>query len=74
MTGGLPANYGDATGGIISITTRGASRVLFRWCRSSFFWFKNWRQYLRTRQLWVQSFEGVLSGPLFMKKIVQVKN
>ena len=29
MTGGVPANYGDATGGIISITTRGASRFYF---------------------------------------------
>ena len=29
MTGGVPANFGDATGGIISITTRGASRVYF---------------------------------------------
>lgn len=30
ITGGLPANYGDATGGIISVTTRGPS--------SNFFW------------------------------------
>jgi hypothetical protein len=29
MTGGVPANFGDATGGIISITTRGASRQYF---------------------------------------------
>ena len=29
MTGGVPANFGDATGGIISITTRGASRTYF---------------------------------------------
>ena len=29
MTGGLPANYGDATGGIISITTRGPSAQYF---------------------------------------------
>ena len=29
LTGGLPANYGDATGGIISITTRGPSKVYF---------------------------------------------
>ncbi len=29
ITGGLPANYGDATGGIISITTRGASKDYF---------------------------------------------
>lgn len=29
MTGGIPANYGDATGGIISVTTRGPSSFYF---------------------------------------------
>ena len=29
ITGGLPANYGDATGGIISVTTRGPSSQYF---------------------------------------------
>ena len=29
LTGGIPANYGDATGGIISITTRGPSSKFF---------------------------------------------
>jgi len=29
MTGGLPAQYGDATGGVISITTRGPSKETF---------------------------------------------
>ena len=29
ITGGLPAQYGDATGGVISTTTRGASPVYF---------------------------------------------
>lgn len=29
ITGGLPANYGDATGGIISVTTRGPSSTYF---------------------------------------------
>lgn len=29
ITGGVPANYGDVTGGIISITTRGPSRTYF---------------------------------------------
>ena len=29
ITGGLPASYGDATGGIISITTRGPSNQFF---------------------------------------------
>jgi len=29
VTGGVPANYGDATGGVVSITTRGPSREYF---------------------------------------------
>ena len=29
ITGGIPANYGDVTGGIISVTTRGPSAVYF---------------------------------------------
>ncbi len=29
MTGGIPAQYGDATGGIVNITTRGASKEWF---------------------------------------------
>lgn len=29
LTGGIPAQYGDATGGVISITTKGASRKTF---------------------------------------------
>ena len=29
ITGGLPAQYGDVTGGVISITTRGASKDMF---------------------------------------------
>ena len=29
ITGGLPAQYGDATGGIISVTTKGPSNKMF---------------------------------------------
>ena len=29
LTGGIPAQYGDATGGVISITTKGASRITY---------------------------------------------
>ncbi|MCF8330450.1 MAG: carboxypeptidase regulatory-like domain-containing protein [Crocinitomicaceae bacterium] len=29
ITGGVPANYGDVTGGIISVTTRGPSSIFF---------------------------------------------
>ena len=29
ITGGVPAQYGDATGGIISVTTKGPSQNFF---------------------------------------------
>ena len=29
VTGGLPAKYGDATGGVIEVTTKGPSNKLF---------------------------------------------
>ena len=31
ITGGIEAQYGDVTGGIISITTKGAFKPVFRW-------------------------------------------
>jgi outer membrane receptor for ferrienterochelin and colicin len=39
ITGGVPANYGDVTGGIISITTRGPSRTYFGSFRGGVFRF-----------------------------------
>jgi hypothetical protein len=68
MTGGLPANYGDATGGIISITTRGASRFYFGGVEAVSSGFKIGENTYGLDNFGYNLFEGVLSGPLFMKK------
>jgi len=69
MTGGIPASYGDATGGIIAITTRGASSRWFGGIDIITSGFANQDgdgigldRYSRTQV------EGVLSGPLLWKK------
>lgn len=69
MTGGLPANYGDATGGIISITTRGASREYFggfEFVTSGFKVGDN--KIFGLDRFGFNLFEGVISGPLLSKK------
>ena len=76
ITGGLPANYGDATGGIISVTTRGPSKEYF-----GSFEAVSSGVYLpgddplgydgRVVGLDAQGynlFEGMISGPILMKK------
>lgn len=76
ITGGLPANYGDATGGIISVTTRGPSREFFGSLEavSSGFWIPGQDELGydgRVVGLDKQGYnlvEGMLSGPLLMKK------
>jgi len=69
MTGGIPASYGDATGGIIAITTRGASSQWFGGIDVLTSGFANQDgdgvgldRYSQTQ------IEGVLSGPLLWKK------
>jgi len=69
MTGGIPASYGDATGGIIAITTRGASSQWFGGIDILTSGFANQDgdgigldRYSQTQ------IEGVLSGPLLWKK------
>lgn len=69
ITGGIPANYGDATGGIISITTRGATSQYFGGIDILTSGFKNedgdgigLDPYSQTQ------IEGVLSGPLIFRK------
>lgn len=69
MTGGIPASYGDATGGIISITTRGATRQYFGGIDILTSGFANedgggvgLDRFSQTQ------IEGVLSGPLLWKK------
>jgi len=76
ITGGLPANYGDITGGIISVTTRGPSSTYFGSVEgvSSGFYFKgkdpdgyDGKVYGLDRYAY-NLFEGMVSGPLFMRK------
>ncbi len=66
ITGGLPAKYGDATGGVISIVTKGASRNYFGGLE------------LATSKFldpYNSNIVGVnLSGPILTRKIVDPEN
>lgn len=69
LTGGVPANYGDATGGIISITTRGPSKVYF----GGFEYVTSGFQTGAYSSVGLDHYgynlvEGVISGPLFWQK------
>lgn len=75
ITGGLPANYGDATGGIISITTRGPSSYYFGGIdilTSGFAIGGNdlgyGRNVIGLDNYAYSLVEGSLSGPLLMRK------
>lgn len=76
ITGGVPANYGDVTGGIISITTRGPSERYFGSIEgvTSGFYFKGQDpngydgKVIGLDKFGYNLVEGMLSGPLLMKK------
>jgi hypothetical protein len=68
MTGGVPANFGDATGGIISITTRGASRVYFGGVEFVSSGFKSGDDVYGLDNYGFNLLEATFSGPLLMKK------
>lgn len=76
ITGGLPANYGDATGGIISVTTRGPSAKYFGSVEAvtSGFYFKGKDpvgydgKVIGLDKYGYNLVEGMLSGPLWMRK------
>jgi len=76
ITGGLPANYGDATGGIISIVTRGPSAQYFGSIEgvTSGFYFKGKDKDGYDGKVFgldkysYNLVEGLLSGPLWMQK------
>lgn len=76
ITGGLPANYGDMTGGVISVTTRGPSAKYFGSIEgvTSGFYFngKDPNGYdgkvIGMDQFGYNLLEGMVSGPLWMKK------
>ena len=68
MTGGVPANFGDATGGIISITTRGASREYFGGVEAVSSGIAMNENVYGLDNNAFNLFEATLSGPLLMKK------
>ncbi len=76
ITGGLPANYGDATGGIISVTTRGPSAKYFGSIEgvTSGFYFKGKDSLGYDGKVFgldkygYNLIEGMLSGPLWMQR------
>jgi len=68
LTGGLPANYGDVTGGIISITTRGASRQYFGGIEYITSGYKFGENTYGLDNYGYNLVEGIISGPLLMKK------
>jgi len=76
ITGGVPANYGDVTGGIISITTRGPSATYFGSIEavSSGLYFKGADpdgydgKVFGLDKFGYNLFEGMLSGPLLMQR------
>ena len=68
ITGGVPANYGDATGGIISITTRGASAFYYGGVDILSSGFKNGQSASGLDKFGYNLVEGYLSGPILFKK------
>ncbi len=76
ITGGIPANYGDATGGIISVTTRGPSAKYFGSIEgvSSGLYFKGKDpvgydgKVFGLDKFGYNLVEGMFSGPLWMQK------
>src|SRR3989338_4480093 len=76
ITGGIPANYGDATGGIISVTTRGPSAKYFGSLEAvtSGFYFKGSDpdgydgKVIGLDKFGYNLVEGLISGPLWMQK------
>lgn len=76
ITGGVPANYGDVTGGVISVTTRGPSSKYFGSFEgvTSGFYFKGKDpngydgKVIGLDKYGYNLLEGMVSGPLWMQK------
>jgi hypothetical protein len=76
ITGGLPANYGDVTGGVISITTRGPSSKYFgsfEGVSSGFYLNGKDKDGYDGKVIGLDKYgynlaEGMFSGPLWFKK------
>ncbi len=71
ITGGVPANYGDVTGGLINITTRGPSRNFFggmEYLTSGFKLGDDIANVYGLDKYGFNQLEASLSGPLLFKK------
>lgn len=71
ITGGVPASYGDVTGGLINITTRGPSRSFFGGVEYLTSGYKTGPDITNITGLDKYAFnqlEASLSGPLFFRK------
>lgn len=71
ITGGVPANYGDVTGGLVNITTRGPSRNFFggvEYLTSGFKTGEDITDIIGLDKYAFNQVEASLSGPIFFKK------
>ncbi|MEO8067398.1 MAG: carboxypeptidase regulatory-like domain-containing protein [Flavobacteriales bacterium] len=71
ITGGVPANYGDVTGGVINITTRGPSRSYFgglEYLTSGWQLGDDVTDIVGLDAYAYNQLEASISGPLFFKK------
>lgn len=68
LTGGIPANYGDVTGGVVSITTRGATNVWFGSIDVLSSGIRSGGQNIGLDPYATNQIEGVVSGPLLFRK------
>lgn len=71
ITGGVPANYGDVTGGLINITTRGPSRSFFggvEYLTSGYKLGEDITQVYGLDKYAFNQLEASLSGPLLFRK------
>ncbi len=71
ITGGVPANYGDVTGGLVNITTRGPSRTFFGgvdYLTSGYKVGEDITDIYGLDKFAFNQLEASLSGPIFFQK------
>ena len=68
ITGGVPASYGDVTGGIINITTKGAASLFYGGVEALSSGFKSGEEGVGLDKFGYNLVEGSFSGPLLFKK------
>ena len=68
ITGGMPAEYGDATGGVVNITTRGASKEWFGGIEYLTSGFKTGDNVVGLDKFGFNLLAGSVSGPILTRK------